>query len=139
MDFFDKLEDHTRAFLSKSPIVYAIIGGVLVVLFWRGVWHTADILEHEVGGSFLSYFFYEPINMVLSVLGLLVSGLFVSFFIGDTILITGLKKEKKLTERTATEVRQEGDKMDQMSATVKKMIEELHKMHEDIDNLRAKK
>jgi hypothetical protein len=43
--FFDKFEDHIRTHLSRYPIVYTIIGGIAIVLFWRGVWHTADILH----------------------------------------------------------------------------------------------
>ena len=42
--FFDKLEDKTRAMLSRMPILYAFVGGIGVVLFWRGVWHTTDFL-----------------------------------------------------------------------------------------------
>ena len=38
---------------------------------------------------------------------MLLIGLFVSFFIGDTILISGLKQEKKLTEKTEKEVAEE--------------------------------
>ena len=40
--FFDKLEDKIRGRLSHHPIFYALVGGIGVVLFWRGVWHTAD-------------------------------------------------------------------------------------------------
>ena len=40
----DKLEDHVRGFLSHYPIVYAFVGGIGVVIFWRGVWHTADYI-----------------------------------------------------------------------------------------------
>ena len=42
--FFDKLEDRVRSWLSHQPILYALIGGIGIVLFWRGVWHTADYL-----------------------------------------------------------------------------------------------
>ena len=45
LHFFDKLEDQIRGRLSKYPIVYAFIGGVGIVLFWRGVWG----LSEEIG------------------------------------------------------------------------------------------
>jgi hypothetical protein len=34
--FFDKLEDKTRAKLSRVPLLYAFLGGIGIVLFWRG-------------------------------------------------------------------------------------------------------
>ena len=42
--FFDKLEDKTRGTLSHYPFLYAFLGGIGVVLFWRGVWHTNDFI-----------------------------------------------------------------------------------------------
>src|SRR6185369_3999840 len=96
--FFDKFEDNIRSHLSRYPIVYTFIGGIAVVLFWRGVWHTADILQAK--GGWLGFIFYEPTNLIIVILVLLATGLFVSYFIGDTILISGLKGQKKLTDRT---------------------------------------
>lgn len=32
----DKLEDKVRGILSHSPLVYALIGGTAIVLFWGG-------------------------------------------------------------------------------------------------------
>ena len=40
--FFDKLEDVIRGHLSRFPILYGMLAGIGIVLFWRGVWHTAD-------------------------------------------------------------------------------------------------
>jgi hypothetical protein len=47
--FFDKLEDRVRGFLSRKPTLYAIIAGFAIVLFWRGVWHTADLFPVLTG------------------------------------------------------------------------------------------
>lgn len=104
--FFDKLEDNVRGRLSHIPIIYGIIGGVTVVLFWRGVWHTADILEAK--GGLFTILFSAPISTVISALVLMLTGLFVSFFIGDRIILSGLKREKKIEEKTEEEVRAEG-------------------------------
>ena len=105
INFFDKFEDKVRGHLSKFPIVYTFIGGIAIVLFWRGVLHTADILMAQ--GGVLGWIFYEPINMLIVVVILLATGLFVSYFIGDTILMSGLKGEKKTTERTEKEVKEQ--------------------------------
>ncbi|MEK7170312.1 MAG: hypothetical protein AAB767_03430, partial [Patescibacteria group bacterium] len=79
--FFDKLEDTVRERLSRIPIFYGIVGGVSIVLFWRGLWYTADLLEQS--GGIWTTIFSAPISLVLSALLLLLTGLFVSFFIGD--------------------------------------------------------
>jgi len=103
--FFDKLEDKIRFHLSHSPVVYSIIGGVLLVLFWRAVWHTADLLMEQ--GGFWGWFFYEPNQLIVTVIGLLLTGLMVSMFIGDRIILSGLHHEKKLEETTEELVKEE--------------------------------
>jgi len=97
--FFDSLEDKIRAAFSRNPIIYALVGGVAVVLFWRGVWMVADTIPFLTG----------PVSILISLLILLATGLFVSFFIGDNIIISGLKKEKRLDETIASEVKTELD------------------------------
>lgn len=107
--FFDKLEDYVRTRLARHPIIYALLGGVGVVLFWRGVWMAAD----SVGLSAFS-------SIVISLVILLLTGLFVSFFVGDAILISGLKKEKKLVEKTESEVLSERDSFSRIEHEVRK-------------------
>ena len=54
VSFFDKLEDHVREALSRYPLVYSFFGGAGVILFWRGLWHTADWLQfNTIIGSVL--------------------------------------------------------------------------------------
>ncbi|HEU5114596.1 MAG TPA: hypothetical protein VFT82_02410 [Candidatus Paceibacterota bacterium] len=103
--FFDKLEDKVREHLSHFPIIYSIIGGTFVVLFWRAVWHTADLLMAQ--GGWLQWFFYEPTQLVVTIIGLLMTGLMVSVFIGDRIILSGLHHEKKLEEATEELVKEE--------------------------------
>jgi uncharacterized membrane protein len=103
--FFDKLEDQVRGNLTRFPIIYTLIGGVAIVLFWRGVWHTADILQAR--GGLWGILLYEPVSMIIVVIVLLLTGLFVSYFIGDSILITGAKSQRKLAEKTSKEILEE--------------------------------
>lgn len=95
--FFDVLEDKIRARLSTAPILYALVGGVGVVMFWRGIWHTADAFPFLTG----------PVSIIVGAVILLLSGIFVSSFVGSKLIISGLSGEKKLTEKTKEEIDQE--------------------------------
>lgn len=120
--FFDKLEDHIRATLSRHNLLYAFIGGVAIVLFWRGVWITADAIP----------FFTGPVSIVISTIILLSTGLFVSFFIGDEIIISGVKKEKRLDEKVASEVKTELDVLDDIQVKLESLADELKSMKEEL-------
>ncbi|HXK38733.1 MAG TPA: hypothetical protein VJ043_01435 [Candidatus Paceibacterota bacterium] len=116
--FFDRLEDKVRGGLSHYPITYAIIGGVGVVLFWRGVWHTADLFQFMTG----------PVSAIIGAIMLLISGLFVSFFIGDNIMIAGLKREKKLAEKTELGIETEKEELDDVRGILLKMERDLEEI-----------
>lgn len=122
-NFFDKLEDKVRAKLSHYPILYTIIGGIAIVVFWRGVWQIVDTLAAK--GGIWSILLSGPISVILSVSVLLLTGLFVSFFVGDTILMTGLKKEKKIIERTEAELKSEADILQNVESKLDHIEEEL--------------
>ncbi|MDO8594484.1 MAG: hypothetical protein Q7R93_03140 [bacterium] len=125
-DFFDKLEDGARGRLSRVPIAYGIIGGVAIVIFWRGVWHLADMIE--AGGSAFAVLFSAPVSTVVSAIILLLTGLFVSFFIGDRIILSGLTHEKKLEEKTESEVRAEGTLLLDVYRKLERIEKELEAM-----------
>ncbi|TAK93428.1 hypothetical protein EPO05_07125 [Patescibacteria group bacterium] len=132
INFFDKLEDVIRGYLSRYPIVYTFIGGIAIVLFWRGVWHTADILEEK--GKFLGWLFYEPTNLAIVVAILLATGLFVSYFIGDTILISGIRHEKKITDKTGREVEEERVELKAIQTTVREIKKEVDEIKEVVEH-----
>ena len=137
LNFFDKLEDYIRSHLSRYPIVYTLIGGVAIVLFWRGVWHTADLLQAQ--GGWLGWLFYEPTNMVIVTIILLASGLFVSYFIGDTILMSGMKGEKKLADKTEREIREEELELKKIQATIKEIEKDVEQIKEAVIDGEEKK
>ena len=94
LSFFDKLEDFVRIELSHNPILYALVGAVGIILLWKGVWEVAQLIPGLYGFG----------SIVMGVIILLVSGLLVSFFIGDSIIISGFKKEKKLVEKSELDI-----------------------------------
>ncbi|OHA18415.1 MAG: hypothetical protein A2664_00525 [Candidatus Taylorbacteria bacterium RIFCSPHIGHO2_01_FULL_46_22b] len=115
--FFDHLEDHVRARLSHHPILYSLVGGVAIVLFWRGVWMLAD----EIGLSSIS-------SIIISVVIMLITGLFVSFFVGDRIVLSGIRQEKKVIEKTEEEIKSE-------SVAISEVREELKLIEKGIEKL----
>jgi hypothetical protein len=125
-NFFDRLEDKVRMRLSHRSILYAFIGGIATVLFWRGVWHTGDILMRE--GGFLGWFFYEPTTVVWTSIILLITGLFVSVFIGERIIISGLKNEKKVSDKTELEVDKEEDEIRDMESKITKISKDIEEI-----------
>jgi uncharacterized membrane protein len=132
LTFFDKCEDRIREHLSRYPIAYTFIGGVAIVLFWRGVWHTADILQAQ--GGFLGFLFYEPVSVFIVTIVLLATGLFVSYFIGDSILISGAKSQKKLAEKTSKEVREEEITLTEIKQAVDTIQEEVHELKKEVQH-----
>ena len=109
--FFDKLEDHVRGSLSHFPILYALVGGIGIVLFWKGVWETAELFPSLFG----------PGSVLLSIVILLMTGVFVSSFIGNEILISGLKSQKKIAEKTEEEVKGEESDLTRLRKKIEKV------------------
>jgi hypothetical protein len=120
--FFDKLEDKIRGRLSHYPIVYALFGGIGVVLFWRGVWHTAD----DFGMASLS-------SLIIGTALLLLTGVFVSAFIGNRLIITGLNGEKKLEEKEESEIESEENQIKNLQNAVSRLEKKLDHIDEDIE------
>jgi hypothetical protein len=122
LKFFDYFEDRVRGFLSHYPMLYAIIGGFAVVIFWRAVWEVADQLK-------LSPFW----SLVGSVLVMMATGLFVSFFIGDRIILSGLKHEKKITEKTEDEVKQEETILVNLALRLERIEKDIKEVKEKLE------
>ena len=120
--FFDRLEDKIRARLSRVPVLYALIGGVGVILFWRGVWHLADSVS-------LNAFVSAAIGACI----LLISGAFVSSFIGNRLIISGLSGEKKLAEKTKDEIKTEEDEIKSIKEALDRVEEKISKIESKID------
>ncbi len=113
--FFDRTEDEIRASLSHHPVFYALIGGIGIVLFWKGVWETAELFP----------ILHGPTSLILGATITLASGLFVSFFIGDSIILSGYKRQKKMAEKTEEEVAKDIDLNQAMKAQLDRVEKEL--------------
>lgn len=112
--FISKLEQKITVFLSHKPRLYATIVGIGVVLFWRGVWHTGDQLHAYFSfhqdysiDSYSSPWWDGPLSFLLGTTILYFTGAYVSSFIGNELILSGLRGEKRLTEKTEGEVQGE--------------------------------
>lgn len=121
VQFFDRLDNKIRAKLSHHPILYAIIGGVGVILFWRGVWHIADDINLN-----------SSISLILGAVILLVTGVFVSEFIGSKLIISGLIGEKKLTEKEKGEIETEETQLKNLQSTLSRVEKQISHLEEDM-------
>ena len=131
---FTNLEHKIRGVLSHYPILYAIIGGIGIVLFWRGVWHSMDYLmllfkASNLGPSSINLanevWWDGPLSLIIGLIILLLTGVFVSNFIGNEILISGLRGEKKLSEKTEEEIETEADKIEAIEDELVEISEKL--------------
>ncbi|MEW6407778.1 MAG: hypothetical protein AB1465_03750 [Patescibacteria group bacterium] len=111
---FDKLEDKIRAGLSRHPVIYALLGSIGIILLWRGIWMIADSLE--ISGL---------LSALIGVAILMLIGLFVSFFIGDQILISGIKEEKRVDEKTEEEIRKEAISLNHLKTDLEEIKKHL--------------
>ena len=118
--FFDRLEDKTRGLLSRHPFAYAIIAGVAVVSFWRGVWEMSDRL-----------YLHPFVSLLIGIFGLLATGVLVSSFIGTSLLVSSLRGEKKFEEKTVEEISQE-------EAALDKIYNKLDKIEEEVAEIKNK-
>lgn len=125
VSFFDKLEDKVRTRLARFPILYSIVGGIAIVLFWRSIWGIADTFQIPVF-----------VSLILSTVVLLMTGLFVPFFVGDSILISGIRGEKKLIEKTEDEVDYEVGVLKRMHTEMNNQREILLQLHREIKELK---
>jgi hypothetical protein len=111
---YNHFEIKLRHTLSHRPILYAFIGSVGVVLIWRGVWMIAD--DFNMSGW---------VSLFLGVIISIVVGLFVSFFVGDKIIIAGIKNEKRIDEKTEGEIKKEEVTLKEIKKDLKTIKEEL--------------
>jgi hypothetical protein len=118
--FFDRLEDKVRSRLSHYPIAYSLVGAIGIVLIWKGVWETAEYFPVLFG----------PVSVLLGIGILLITGLLVSFFIGDTIIISGFKREKKLVEKSEKEL------LAAQVLSTEMLAAEIQHIHRDLEEIK---
>lgn len=139
MSNIKKIQRKIQGYLSHHPGFYALIVGIGIVLFWRGVWHSADQIHTAI-----SYFSYNssvgllpapwwdgPLSFVVGGSILYFTGAFTSSFIGNELILAGLRGEKKLSEKTEANIKNEEN-------TIHDIKEELAVISKKLDGLENK-
>jgi hypothetical protein len=122
LTFFDLLEDKTRAKLSRAPLVYALVGSIGVILFWRGLWHLADDLSLN-----------SVLSILIGLIILLMTGVFVSSFIGNRLIISGISGDKKLAEKTKDEIETEEEQIRKIQHSLENVEQKMVNLKTEIE------
>jgi len=126
-NIFLKIEDKSRNYFEKIPFFHAFFAGVGVVLFWRGVWETSDRLG------------IAPVwSIILGASILLIIGLFLQTFVGNTIIIKKVESEKKLEQKTKIDVEKVKKEEELEEITLEILAKKLESIESKIENLNKK-
>jgi hypothetical protein len=120
--FLNKIGDKTRRVLSNYPILYAFIGGSGIVLFWRGIWHIADDVSLGSGAS-----------LIIGALILIVTGLFVSEFIGNRLIISGLIGEQEMEKKEEGQIETEETQIKNLQNTLTRLEKKLEHIDREVE------
>ena len=90
------IEEKARKYFEQFPFLQAILAGIGVIVFWRGIWEGLD----QTGVSPFA-------SIILGIIILGAVGVFVQTFIGNTIIIKEVHKEEKEEKKIMKEVAKE--------------------------------
>jgi hypothetical protein len=138
MKIIRKVELSVRNYLSHYPKLYALIVGIGIVLFWRGVWHSADNIHTAINffssNSSMTLLFAPwwdgPLSFLIGGTILYITGAFTSSFIGNELILSGLRGEKKLNQKTEADVKEEASEINDVKkelVLISKKLETLEK------------
>ncbi len=126
LNFLGRMEDDVRFNFSSHPVPYSLVAAVFIVLFWKGIEDTASMFPVLTG----------PFLIFLSVPVLLLTGVFVSFFITDRVILSGLKKEQKVVQETEVEVKQEDLLLKRVAEKIEEIDREVHQIQGQLNKKR---
>ncbi|EKD46881.1 MAG: hypothetical protein ACD_67C00030G0006 [uncultured bacterium] len=131
-----------RGWLSLRPLLYAFVGGAGVIIFWRGIWHFMDFLTEyysslsliRQGTEMSTLLWWDgPVSILIGLLILLLTGIFTSSFIGNEIIISGIKGEKKMVDKTEFEVRSETESIRGVKKEIKTIASRLGNIEKSLN------
>jgi hypothetical protein len=139
MQFLKSLAKKLRAMLRRHPLIYAFVGGVGVVLFWRGVWHFTDFLalilfpsSDQVTTIDWTTGIDSSLSLVIGTLLLLLTGLFVSEFLTGQVLMTDIKEEERLVKTTEKDIAKESSEFSPIEKDLQHIEEEIKNLENQV-------
>ena len=135
-----RIEERIKIYLSHRPKLYAVVVGIGIVIFWRGVWHTADFVHTyivafhgNISTDSLSGTWWDgPLSFAIGIIILFVAGAFTSSFIGNELILSGLRGEKRLTQKTETEVKGEEEFISDIKNELGTMTEKITELENEV-------
>ena len=124
-NLFLRVEEKTRAYFQRFPFMHAFLAGVGVVLFWRGVWHSADEVFLSSGWS-----------MVLGSFILIIVGVFAQTFVGNMIIIKNVEGEKRLEQKTKADVKKVGEEVQVEKVSLELLAKKLESIEAKLEQLK---
>ncbi len=142
-----KLETKIIAYLSHRPKLYSLIVGMGIVLFWRGVWHTTDQVHNFYANNLWystmsltgSPWWDGPLSLVVGMIILYFTGSLISSFIGNELILSGLRGEKRLNEKTEVEVHNEVRAISDIKDSLRAINQTLEQLEKKVLDYHVKK
>ncbi len=146
MNTHKRLKQRVQAYLSHKPMLYALIVGIGIVLFWRGVWHTADSVHSFIDYSYLGQsidlainkWWDGPLSFVVGIFLLYTTGAFTSSFIGNELILSGLRGEKRLTEKAEMDLKSEINTIGEVKEELFEISNKLEKLEREASKSHTK-
>jgi len=123
-----RIEERARKYFENYPFFHAFLAGVGVVFFWRGVWELADI------------FYLPPVwSIILGIVVLGSIGLFLQTFVGNTIIIKNVEKEKSIDQKIKTEIKETQKDISKEELAIEDLSRKIDLLEKKIDSLFVEK
>jgi hypothetical protein len=125
------LIERLRNHLSHHPKLYAFIVGLGVVFFWRGAWISIDMIHTQIisyaspHNLLIPAWWDGPLSLLIGIIILDITGAFVPNFIGNELILSGLRSEetanRKIKKLEISEIEVISDVKEELSDLSKKL------------------
>ena len=120
-NIFLQIEERARSYFERFPFVHAFLGGVGVVLFWRGTWELVDQMRID-----------PVVSIIIGSLLLGSIGLFIHTFVGNAIIIKNVEKDKQMTKKAEHEIAEVEQDVKKEEVTLKQLADKIEQLEKVI-------